>query len=57
MFHYYPYNKGNVCNSYTPAEPKASKTKIGIALWNEMYLHFFWEKEQNIPFTTGNDDN
>jgi len=57
MFYYYPYNKGKVCSAYPPAEPKPVKTKIGNVLWNDLTGHCFGEKEQNIPDTTGNDDN
>jgi len=38
-------------------EPKPLKTKIGNALWNNLTVHCFGEKEQNMPDTTGNDDN
>jgi len=57
MFYYYPYNKGKVCSAYPPAEPKPVKTKIGNALWNDLTVHCFGKKEQNIPDTTGNEDN
>jgi len=57
MFYYYPYNKDKVCIFYPPAEPKHVKTKIGNALWNDLKVHCFREKEQNFPVTTGNDDN